>query len=288
MKSIAFLSPEFQKDILRQKTVYDGPCGQWTCGPFLSYIALSCYVMISLSCHHTLAPQTSASVSMEITDANGNIQLLGKASRKRLEQTPFGDWYNKNYDSYVVDSATARRLRPELADKQVMVFMGTWCGDSRREVPRFFKVLDCCGIDTSSIQLITVAASADRYKQSPGHEERGRDIFRVPDFIVLDHGRELGRVVESPVTSLEKDLLSIVSGEPYTPKYPGEALLATLFHQEKIKKIRRQLPKLTEKLRPLVSSSGELVSYAHVLDASGDREKADLVRELKTRLFPGG
>jgi hypothetical protein len=65
-------------------------------------------------------------------------------------------------------------------------------------------------------------------------------------------------------------------------------MLAALFHQEKVKKIRRQLPQVAEKLRPLVSSSGELVSYAHVLDAAGDKEKADLVRELKTRLFPQG
>jgi len=251
--------------------------------------------MTALSCHHNLAPQTPASiiqtpasVSMEITDTKGNTQLLGKACRKRLEQAPFGEWYNKNYDSYVVDSTTASRLRSELAGKQVMVFMGTWCGDSRREVPRFYKILDYCGIDTGSIQLITVAASAEQYKQSPGHEERGRDIFRVPDFIALDHGKELGRVVESPVASLEKDLLSIAAGEAYTPKYPGEALLAGLFHQEKIKKIRRQLPAVTEKLRPLVHSSGELESYAHVLDAAGDREKAGLVRELKTRLFPAG
>jgi len=252
------------------------------------YIALSCYVVISMSCHRNLTPQTTAAVSMEITDAKGNTQLLGKASRKRLEQAPFRDWYNKNYDSYVVDSVVAGRLRGALGGKEVMVFMGTWCGDSRREVPRFFKILDYCGIDSSSVQLITVAASAEQYKQSPGHEERGRDIFRVPDFIVLDHGRELGRVVESPVASLEKDLLSIVSGEPYTPRYPGVALLAALFHQEKIKKIRRHLPLLTEKLRPLVSSSGELVSYAHVLDAAGDRDKAGLVREIKNRLFPGG
>src|SRR5207237_1184469 len=96
---------------------------------FFSYIALSCYVITLLSCHRNLAPKTPASVSMEITDTKGNTQLLGKASRKRLEQTPFGDWYNKNYDSYVIDSAVAGRLRPGLAGKQVMVFMGTWCGD---------------------------------------------------------------------------------------------------------------------------------------------------------------
>jgi len=37
MKSLSFLSPEFRKDILRQKIAYDGPCGQWTCGPFVIY-----------------------------------------------------------------------------------------------------------------------------------------------------------------------------------------------------------------------------------------------------------
>jgi hypothetical protein len=254
---------------------------------YFSYMALLCYVLITLSCHHTLAPQTSAPVSMEITDSKGNTQLLGKASRKRLEQAPFGDWYNRNYAAYEVDSAAVTRLRAALAGKQLLVFMGTWCGDSRREVPRFFKILDCCGIDTASVRLITVAASGNLYKQSPGHEEKGRDIFRVPDFIVLDQGREMGRVVESPVSSLEKDLLSIVSGEPYTPRYPGEAMLATLFRQQNIKRIRRELPQLTEKLRPLVGSSGELTSYAQVLDAAGDKEKAVLVRELQILLYPG-
>jgi hypothetical protein len=255
---------------------------------YFSYITLSCYVLISLSCHHAIAPQNSSATGMEITDSKGNVQLLGKASHKRLEQPPFGEWYNKNYASYAVDSAAAGRLQSGLAGKQLMVFMGTWCGDSRREIPRLYKILDYCGIDTGAILLVTVAGSQDAYKQSPGHEERGRDIFRVPDVIVLDHGRELGRIVESPVTSLEKDLLSIVLREPYTPKYPGETLLAALFHRENIKKIRRQLPALTEKLRPLVRSSGELTSYAYVLDAAGEKQKADLIRELKNRLFPGG
>jgi len=148
-------------------------------------------------------------------------------------------------------------------------------------------LLDCCGIDSSSVEIVTVSNADSLYKQSPGHEERGRDIFRVPDFIVFQKGREIGRIVESPVTSLEKDLLSIVSGEPYTPHYQGGALLADIFRREKVEKVKKHLPELTERLRPLVSSSGELSSYARVLQASGQQEKAEIVRDLNGRLFPG-
>jgi thiol-disulfide isomerase/thioredoxin len=253
-----------------------------------SYIALFSYAILVLSCHHGLAPQGPASINLEVKDQKGNPQLSGKASRERLQQAPYGDWFNKNYDAYPIDSASVGQLRTGLAGKQLIVFLGTWCGDSRREVPRFLKLLDCCGIDSSSVDIVTVSNSDSLYKQSPGHEERGRDIFRVPVFIVLDKGREMGRIVESPVTSLEKDLLSVVSGAPYTPHYQGGAVLADVFRRERMEKVKRHLPELTERLRPLLSSSGELSSYAKVLQAAGQTEKAGVVRQLNSVLFPAG
>src|SRR5882757_8831776 len=244
-----------------------------------SYMALFFYAISCLSCHHRLSPQSAETLNLEVKDHSGNPQLLGKATRKRLEQPPYDDWFNKTYGSYVVDSVTAGKLRSRLAGKHLLVFMGTWCGDSRREVPRFEKLMDYCGIDSSSVDIVTVSNADSLYKQSPGHEEQGRNIFRVPSFIVLDKGREIGRIVESPVASLEKDLLSIVSGEPYTPHYQGGALLAEVFRREKVEKVKKHLPELTDRLRPLVSSSGELSSYARVLQASGQPEKAALVRD---------
>ena len=97
--------------------------------------------------------------------------------------------------------------------------MGTWCGDSRREVPRLYKILDYCNVKSSQIQLITLNNSDTAYKQSPGHEERGLNIRRVPTLLIFENQREVGRVVESPVTSLEKDILAIVTGQPYEHRY---------------------------------------------------------------------
>jgi hypothetical protein len=67
--------------------------------------------------------------------------------------------------------------------------------------------------------LITLNNSDTAYKQSPGHEERGLNIRRVPTLLIFENQREVGRVVESPVTSLEKDILAIVTGQPYEHRY---------------------------------------------------------------------
>jgi hypothetical protein len=101
--------------------------------------------------------------------------------------------------------------------------MGTWCGDSRREVPRIYKILDYCQVKRSQIQLIYLNNSDTAYKQSPGHEEQGLNIRRVPTLLIFRNQREVGRVVESPVTSLEKDILAIVSGQPYEHRYKDPA-----------------------------------------------------------------
>ncbi|OQP43042.1 hypothetical protein A4H97_12925 [Niastella yeongjuensis] len=166
-----------------------------------------------------MATQTPQPVNIEVTDKKGNLILLGKSTRERLAQPPFDVWYTKNFEAYTVDSTTANQIKPLLKNKQFLLFMGTWCGDSRREVPRMYKILDYCGVKHSQIQLITLNNSDTAYKQSPGHEERGLNIRRVPTLLIFENQREVGRVVESPITSLEKDIQAIVTGKPYEHRY---------------------------------------------------------------------
>jgi len=152
-------------------------------------------------------------------DARGNDMLLGKCTRNALLQAPFADWFKPNYDSYVVDSFTCNFIRPLLADKTITIFMGTWCGDSRRETPRVLKMLDCCNFPTNNLKLVMVGNGDSLYKKSPQHEEAGKNIVRVPTIIIEQKGNEIGRIIEFPITSLEKDLLSILRKEKYQPNY---------------------------------------------------------------------
>ncbi len=244
-----------------------------------------CYAFLFAACSPKLSPSGSV-FNQESKDQRGNPQLLGKCTRAGLEMAPYNSWFDKNYNNYTVDSVTANRLRSSLKGKKVRIFMGTWCGDSQREIPRIYKLLDYCGIDPAAVQLIMVSASDSMYKQSPGHEEKGMDIFRVPDLIVYNQGKELGRIVESPNISLEKDLLMISQGREYTPHYPGAGYLIRVFKEEKLEQIEQRLPELAARIKPLVSSPSELAVYAHVMRIGGEPERASIALRINALIFP--
>ena len=238
----------------------------------------------ALSCHSGSIPQRSV-LNPEIKGHSDPV-LLGKSTRERLQQLPYDSWFVKNYNDYPVDSPAADGLKSRLAGKQLKIFMGTWCGDSRREVPRIFRILDYCGIPSSSTELIMVDNNDSTYKQSPGHEEKGLYLFRVPDLLIYDGEKELGRIVESPVVSLEKDLLAILNGDGYTPHYPAAIILGNEFRTKELPEIRNELPVLADRIRPVVKVAPELRSYAHVLRTAGEKEKADIVLEISALIFP--
>jgi hypothetical protein len=185
----------------------------------------SYFIIFIISIFTTFSCSVSKNVSSPILvnqlskDFQGNDMLLGKCTRSALLHAPFANWFKPNYDSYVVDSFTCNFIKPLLIGKAITIFMGTWCGDSKREVPRVLKMLDCCGFSEKNITLVMVSNKDTLYKKSPQHEEAGRNIVRVPTIILEQKGTEVGRIVEFPKMSLEKDMLSILRKENYIPNY---------------------------------------------------------------------
>ncbi len=159
-----------------------------------------------------IAPQEPINQTVPYRES---VMLLGKADREGFAQEPFSSWFDSNYAGYSTDEKTLVKLKPLVNDIQIKVFMGTWCGDSKRETPRFYKVLDALEFDQSNMDLVTV----DRTKTTPDGLEKGLHIIRVPTFIFYKDGKEINRIVEYPVETLEKDMLSILSGEPYKHSY---------------------------------------------------------------------
>ena len=183
------------------------------------FIIIIISVVAISSCSVSRNSSSPVLVNQISKDSRGNDMLLGKCTRAVLLQSPFADWFKPNYDSYIVDSFTCNFIRPLLANKSITIFMGTWCGDSRREVPRVLKMLDCCDFPMNDLRLVMVGNSDSLYKKSPQHEEAGKNIVRVPTIIVEQKNAEIGRIIESPITSLEKDLLAILRKEKYQPNY---------------------------------------------------------------------
>ena len=183
------------------------------------FILLTISSFIVASCTVSQKATSSVLINQISKDARGNDMLLGKCTRDALLQTPFSEWYKPNYDSYVVDTFTCSFIRPLLAGKTITIFMGTWCGDSKREVPRVLKMLDCCGFPMKNVSLFMVSNKDSLYKKSPQHEEEGRNIVRVPTIILQQKGVEIGRIIEFPVLTLEKDMLAILKKENYQPNH---------------------------------------------------------------------
>jgi thiol-disulfide isomerase/thioredoxin len=244
------------------------------------YILAATTAAILLSC----SPKMAAS-GTEITDASGNKMLLGVCSKKSLTKKPYSDWFTKNSDGYTVDKNTASLLKEKLKDKTFTIFMGTWCGDSKKEVPRIYKVLQYAGVKASQIKLIMVNNNDSAYKQSPTHEEQGLSIHRVPTLIMYSNGAEAGRIIESPVQSWEKNLLTICNGEKNAPHYAGVEYLIQQFAILGIAGVEKEGAAIAVQLRQQLQSEFEISSYAKVLRTSGQLPKALLAAQLNAMAF---
>jgi hypothetical protein len=108
-----------------------------------------------------------------------------------------------------VDEGAARALAAAPPGAEVLIVLGTWCGDSRREVPRLWRALDVAGEVPFSIELIGVG----RDKKAPGRDLTALDVRYVPTFIVRREGKEIGRIVESAPEGVERSLLDLLTGK---------------------------------------------------------------------------
>ncbi len=172
----------------------------------------------------TIADQKEKAITEEIAgtieagsqyakDATGN--LTGKVDKAAFMQAPFNTWFNSRMESYKADPETIEALKVALKDVEIRAYMGTWCGDSKRETPQFYNILEAAYYDMDNLTMITV----DRSKKKPVALVSDYNIIRVPTFIFYRNGNEIGRYVERPRESLEKDMLKIVTGQPYKHSY---------------------------------------------------------------------
>ncbi|WP_303318870.1 hypothetical protein Q4Q34_05295 [Flavivirga abyssicola] len=219
-------------------------------------------------------------------DKKGNELLLGEINRNGLSKNSFNNWFSKNYDDYLVNKKIVKLLKSPLKDYKIKVFLGTWCGDSKREVSRFYKVLDAASFPENRLKVIAVNRTADAYKQSPNHEEKGLNIHRVPTFIFYKDGKEVNRIVESPKETLERDILKIVSNKAYTSNYRVVNYIDDELNSKTIDHLKLKEQVLVSKLAELVKGSRELNTYGYSLLNSKQTEKALYVFDLNTKIFP--
>jgi hypothetical protein len=145
----------------------------------------------------------------EINFHDQTTWILGYFKPDQLTHYPYSTWYVKGIDDYQIQTEAINKLLEINKDNlSIKIIMGVWCPDSRREVPRFMRVMDAWHFPVGKLVFIGV----DDAKQSPVGEFTSLNIERVPTFILYKNNIEAGRIIENPKTSLEQDLVDILAG----------------------------------------------------------------------------
>ena len=93
-------------------------------------IALGCFVLA-----YKFYPSSNIPEGMFEDPNTGKPMLLGEVSIDELKQKPFLEWYNDEFVNYELDVELLGAIS-EPNQYSYELFLGTWCADSRREVPR--------------------------------------------------------------------------------------------------------------------------------------------------------
>jgi hypothetical protein len=134
---------------------------------------------------------------------------VGKVERKILFSSRNKETFLPEYNNYIPDEASVKIIKEYRNRVKMKIVMGFWCDDSKVQVPRMLKILDEAKWDAESDDHLKIFG-VDENKQAGFEGFKALSIVNVPTFIVYYDDMEIGRIVESPKVSLEKDLVEIL------------------------------------------------------------------------------
>lgn len=130
--------------------------------------------------------------------------LVEKLEREILD-------FRQNRESYQPEEQWLSFLRKATSKYGLVVAMGTWCSDSREQVPRLLKIHEALGKESPFSQITLLGVDRSKKVVPVGAFPFG-PVERVPTIVVTFGGAEVGRVVETPLApTLEEDLVRILA-----------------------------------------------------------------------------
>jgi thiol-disulfide isomerase/thioredoxin len=136
------------------------------------------------------APAAPAAAPAAPVSSGRPAPLLGHLTREQIRA--YASWQPLFAEPYIPDALAVAAIRPCADGLTVVAIVATWCPDSKREVPRFFAIMDGVGLGDEHLIMVGV----DRTKKDAEGLTEKWGVTRVPTFIFLRDGREVGRFVE--------------------------------------------------------------------------------------------
>ena len=133
-----------------------------------------------------------------------NPYHYGVLNKKILMEHEGYTWFLNRYDKYQPSIKELRQIN--FNEIKIKIFMGTWCHDSKREIPRLIKILDNLKFDQSNVEIIGLT----KEKKGYFNDYSRYNITNTPTIIFYKNKKEVGRIIEKPKETLESNMLSIL------------------------------------------------------------------------------
>ena len=157
--------------------------------------------------------QEAIPAASEFKEACTEKIITGETNLEQLEQIPeFWMEYLSYYADYVIDREKLRAIGEELNSKSIKIIaiIGTWCGDTKEQMPVLQKILDNLPEESRwTIEYVGV----DRDKTVDGLDIASLGVNFIPAFIFYENDQEIGRIIETPSSTMENDIIRILRKE---------------------------------------------------------------------------
>ncbi|MHA6279735.1 thioredoxin family protein [Salinimicrobium sp. CAU 1759] len=176
------------------------------------------YLMLLITATNCGGSQTTEPVATQPEPATQEEQsdiLVGEIDHDDLKEVPFSGWFDPMYKSFKPNDEALQTIKENINEYDIVMFMGTWCADSQREVPKLYKILELSNYDLDRMEVRAVRED----KTLPDDRQMKYDVTYVPTIIFYKDGEEAGRFVEYPQEDFEDDIAKIVSGQDYKHSY---------------------------------------------------------------------
>jgi len=194
-------------------------------------------------------------------------------------------WFEENWKLFSLKGESTD-WKENLEHTEVDIYLGTWCGDSKRWVPQFVKMWNDLGLDQNKLKFTALYDGVEKYKQGPNGEEKGLRIHRVPTFIFKEDGEEYARIVEYPRNDLELDVAQIAVGYASEPNYRAATYLLELFESQSMEDIIKDVRNHLNQVNHLVGKDRELNTLGYVFLRSNRIREALLTFQFNTIIYP--
>lgn len=186
-------------------------------GSIFSYLVMALSLLIGCSGNsENLRITKNKKTNLDKTEGSA-----GNIDQKMLSSADHDRWFIPKYSAYKTkteyfDLAKTQFQINDIKQYDIEIFLGTWCRDSQREVPRFLKILNELDYPQEKLKMFTMNKINGKLENKRPNEI-AKNIRKVPTFIFYESSREMGRIVESPGPSgLEGDIIWILAGQkPY-------------------------------------------------------------------------